>query len=106
MEQTGTIIAVMQPKSGTSQRTGNSWMSQEYVLEVPAQYPRRMVFGVFGEERIKQFNLQQGEQNVTIQFDIDAHEHNGRWYNEVKCYNVIRPQMQQPVQAQQQDAPF
>ena len=111
MEQTGTIIAVMQAQGGTSQRTGNAWMKQEYVLEVPGQYPKKMAFSIFGEDRIKQFNLQQGEQQVTIQFDIDAHEHNGRWYNEVRCYNVLRQQQPavpnaqpyQPAPAQQQE---
>ena len=97
MELTGTIIAVMQAQSGVSQRTGNQWMSQEYVLEVPGQYPRKMVFRIFGENRIKQFNLHQGEQNVTVQFDIDAHEYNGRWFNEVRAYNVIRPYTGQPA---------
>lgn len=100
----------MPAQSGTSMRTGNPWMSQEYVLEVPAQYPKRMVFRIFGEDRIRQFNIQQGEQNVTIQFDIDAHEYNGRWFNEIKCYNVLRsvgqqPYQQQPAQAQPA-APF
>lgn len=90
MELTGTIIAVMPAKSGVSARTGNSWMTQEYVIEVPGQYPRRCVFSIFGEDRIKQFAIQQGEQNVTVQFDIDAHEYNGRWFNEVRAYNVIR----------------
>lgn len=104
MELTGTIITVMPPQSGTSQRTGNTWMRQEYVLEIPGQYPRRMVFAIFGEDRIKQLNLHQGEQNITIQFDIDAHEHNGRWYNEVMAYNAIRPYVQ-PA-SQQQDKPF
>lgn len=98
MELTGTIIAVMQAQSGVSQRTGNQWMSQEYVLEVPGQYPKKMVFRIFGEDRIKQFNLHQGEQNVTVQFDIDAHEYNGRWFNEVRAYNVIRPYVGQPAQ--------
>ena len=97
MEQTGTIIAVMPAQSGTSQRTGNQWMSQEYVLEVPGQYPKKMVFRIFGEDRIKQFNLHQGEQNVTVQFDIDAHEYNGRWFNEIRAYNVIRPYVGQPA---------
>ena len=95
MELTGTVIAVMQAQSGVSQRTGNQWMSQEYVLEVPGQYPKKMVFRIFGEDRIRQFNLHQGEQNVTVQFDIDAHEYNGRWFNEVRAYNVIRPYMGQ-----------
>ena len=98
MDLTGTIIQVMPAQSGVSQRSGNVWMSQEYVLEIPGSYPKRMVFRIFGEDRIKQFNLQQGEQQVTIQFDIDAHEYNGRWFNEIRCYNVLRSVGQQPYQ--------
>ena len=94
MELTGKIIAVLPAQSGVSARTGNNWMSQEYVIEVPGQYPRKCLFRIFGEDRIKSFNIQQGE-DLTIQFDIDAHEYNGRWFNEVRAYNVIRGQ--QPV---------
>ena len=93
MELTGKIIAVLQANSGVSNRTGNPWMSQEYVIEVPGQYPRKCLFRVFGEDRIKQFNIQQGE-DVTVQFDIDAHEYNGRWFNEIRAYNVTRGQVQ------------
>ena len=100
MDLTGTITVVMPAQSGTSSRTGNPWMSQEYVMEIPGQWPRHNVFRIFGEDRIRQFNLQQGEQNVTIQFDIDAHEYNGRWFNEVRCYNVLRSVGQQPYQQQ------
>ena len=73
MDLTGKIIAVLPASSGVSQRTGNSWMSQDYVIEVPGQFPRKCVFRVFGEDRIKQFNIQMGE-DLTVQFDIDAHE--------------------------------
>ena len=92
MELTGRIIAVMAAQSGVSARTGNSWMSQDYVIEVPGQYPRRCVFRVFGEDRIKQFNIQMNE-DVTIQFDIDAHEYQGRWFNDIRAYNVVRGQV-------------
>ena len=101
MEIVGTIIAVLPAQSGVSARTGNPWMSQEYVIEVPGMYPKRMCFRIFGEDRIKQFALQQGQQNVTIQFDIDAHEHEGRWYNEVRCYNVLRAVPAGQMQAHQ-----
>lgn len=92
MELTGRIIAVMEPRGGVSARTGNSWMTQEYVIEIPGQYPKRCVFNLFGEDRIKQFNIQNGE-DLTIQFDIDAREYNGRWYNDIRAYNVIRGQV-------------
>ncbi len=89
MDLTGKIIAVLPASSGVSQRTGNPWMSQDYVIEVPGQYPRKCVFRVFGEERIKQFNIQMGE-DLTVSFDIDAHEFNGRWFNDVRAFNVQR----------------
>lgn len=89
MELTGKIIAVLPASSGVSSRTGNPWMSQDYVIEVPGQYPRKCVFRVFGEDRIKQFNIQMGE-DLTVSFDIDAREYNGRWYNDVRAYNVTR----------------
>ena len=94
MELTGKIIAVMEPRGGVSARTGNTWKTQEYVLEVPGQYPKRCLFNVFGEDRINQFNIQNGDE-LTIQFDIDAREYNGRWFNDIRAYNVIRGQ--QPV---------
>ena len=92
MELTGRIIAVLAAQSGVSARTGNSWMSQDYVIEVPGQYPKRCVFRIFGEDRIKQFNIQMNE-DVTIQFDIDAHEYQGRWFNDIRAYNVLRGQV-------------
>jgi hypothetical protein len=94
MELTGRIIAVLPTQSGVSARTGNNWMSQDYVIEVPGQFPRKCLFRIFGEDRIKQFAIQQGE-DLTVQFDIDAHEFNGRWFNDIRAYNVIRGQVQQ-----------
>ena len=87
MEVTGKIISVMPANSGTSQRTGQTWMSQQYVLEVPGMYPKRMVFEVYGEDRIKSFAIQQGME-ATVSFEIDAHEYQGRWFNEVRAWNV------------------
>ena len=67
-------------------------VSQDYVIEVPGQYPRRCVFRIFGEDRIKQFNVQLNE-DVTVQFDIDAHEYQGRWFNDIRAFNIIRGQV-------------
>ena len=71
MEITGKIIFELERRSGTSARTGNSWASQSYVLETHDQYPRRMVFDVFGDDKIQQFNIKAG-QELTVSFDIDA----------------------------------
>lgn len=85
MELEGRISVVMPVNSGVSQRNGNSWKSQEFVLEYywfPNQVePSHMVMRVFGEEKIKKFNLQPND-NVKVRFHLEAHEYNGRWYNE------------------------
>ncbi len=98
MDLTGKVIAVLPASSGVSQRTGNPWMSQDYVIEVPGQYPRKCLFRVFGEDRIKQFNIQMGE-DITVSFDIDAHEFNGRWFNDIRAFNVQRGAAVPPVAA-------
>lgn len=98
MELTGKIIAVLPANSGVSSRTGNPWMSQEYVIEVPGQYPRKCMFRLFGEDRIKQFNIQMDEE-LTVSFDIDAHEYNGRWFNEIRAYNIQRGAVAPATQA-------
>ncbi len=88
MEITGKIIAALTPRSGTSSRTGNTWMSQEFVIETHEQYPRKCVFTVFGEDRLKEMNIQVGAE-MTVSFDIDAHEYNGRWFNDIRAWRAV-----------------
>lgn len=104
MELTGKCIAVLPARSGVSAKNGNPWTSQEYVIEVPGQYPKKMVFTIFGEDRIKQFNIQLGF-TYNVAFDIDAHEHQGRWFNSINAYNVtcmdvVQPHPQEAVATQ------
>lgn len=84
MELAGRVIAVLEPKGGTS-RNGNEWKVQEYVIETHDQYPRRMCFDVFGDDKIKQFNIQVGEE-LNVSFDIDAREWQGRWFNSIRAW--------------------
>lgn len=88
MDITGKIIAALTPRSGTSARTGNTWMSQEFVIETHEQYPRKCVFTVFGEDRLKEMNIQVGAE-MTVSFDIDAHEYNGRWFNDIRAWRAV-----------------
>lgn len=85
MELQGKIIAVLPEKSGTSAR--GEWKVQEYVVETHDAYPKKMVFSVFGADRISRFNIQAG-QEVTVSFDIDAHEYQGRWFNSIRAFDV------------------
>ena len=86
-EITGKIIAVLPTKSGTSAR-GTQWSSQTAVIETHEQYPKRVAFDVLGD-RIADFNLKVGEE-VTVSFDINAREFNGKWFNSVNAWQVVR----------------
>ena len=80
MDITGKIIAVLPTRSGTSAR-GTQWSSQTAVIETHEQYPKRVAFDVLGD-KITEFKLQVGEE-VTVSFDINAREFNGKWFNSV-----------------------
>ena len=89
MQITGNIVVVCQLKSGVSQQ-GKEWQSLDFVVEVPGQYPKRVALNLFGQDKIARLNPQVGEQNVTVDFDIDAHEYNGRWFNGIRAWNITR----------------
>lgn len=103
MELSGKVIAVLEPRGGVS-KTGNPWKVQEYVIETHEQYPRKMCFDVFGEDKISQFNIQIGEE-LTVSFDIDAREWQGRWFNSIRAWKVERAGAAQPAPAPGADMP-
>lgn len=80
MEISGKIIAVLPLQSGTS-KAGRAWKKQEYVLETQDTYPRKVKFDFFGD-RVDQYPLAIGE-DVTVSFDIESREFNGRWYTDI-----------------------
>ena len=104
MELSGKVIAVLEPRGGVS-KTGNAWKVQEYVIETHDQYPRKMCFDVFGEEKINQFNIQLGEE-LTVHFDIDARDWQGRWFNSIRAWKVDRNTMPEGAAPQDFVPPF
>ena len=96
MELAGKVIAILQPRDGVSKNTGNKWMVQSYVIETHDQYPKRMVFEVFGEDKIKQFNIQIGEE-INVSFDIDARQWQDKWFNQIRAWKIDRVEAQGPL---------
>lgn len=98
---TGRIIAQGQIQMGTSQK-GTQWSSCEYTIEeLNQQYPARAVFQVFGSDKIQQFGIQVGE-IITANIGLKAHQtRDGRWFNQLDCWKVERPNAQQQGQVVQ-----
>jgi hypothetical protein len=95
MELQGKIIAVLPERSGISAR--GEWKCQTYVIETQEQYPKKMAFDVFGADRIVNFGIQVG-MVVDVSFDIDAHEYQGRYFNQIRAWDVKNVAQQNPAQ--------
>lgn len=111
MNFTGKITHVSEIARGTS-KNGKEWASIDFVITNDQdRYPSSICIRIFGEDRINELAPKVGE-NVTADFDIDAHEYNGRWYNQLTAWRITRTSKpatppQQPAQAPtpQQTAP-
>lgn len=88
---TGKIIAAGQVQMGTSQN-GTQWSSCEYTIEeLNEQYPSRAVIQVYGSDKIQQFGIQVGE-IITAHIGLKARQSKeGRWFNQLDCWKVERP---------------
>lgn len=86
MEVSGKVIQILPLQEGIG-RNGNPWKVQTAILETQEQYPRKVCFEIFGEDRIKNnpFNV---DDVITISFDIESREFNGRWYTSIRAYRV------------------
>ena len=106
MNFTGKITYVSEIARGTSQN-GKEWASIDFVITNDQdRYPSSICLRIFGEDRINELAPKVGE-NVTADFDIDAHEYNGRWYNQLTAWRITRTSQpdtppQQPYPPQQQ----
>lgn len=98
---TGKIIAAGQVQMGTSQN-GTQWSSCEYVIEeLNEQYPSRAVIQVYGSDKLQQFNIQLGE-IITAHIGLKARKSKeGRWFNQLDCWKVDRPNTQPQGQVSQ-----
>ena len=90
MEITGILVKKTGERSGVSSRNGQPWKQADFLIEVPGQYIRHAVFsvrdGLVG--RVTRFESMIGK-TVTVSFDIDAREYEGRWYNELNAWGVM-----------------
>jgi hypothetical protein len=100
MNISGKVVQVLQIQTGTS-KAGNPWQKQEFILEQGGQYPRKVCISLFGDNVAK---TPQVGQDVMVSVDIDSREFNGRWYTEIKAWNIVQAGAQQAAPAPQQVA--
>lgn len=76
-----------EPMRIMSNRSNKEIVKYHFVGEtLDVQYPRKICFYVFGDERYLRMNLRVGEV-YNVQFDIESREWNERWFTECVCFN-------------------
>lgn len=93
MEIKGKIVHALPEQSGTS-KSGNPWKKREYVLETQETYPKKVCFNLFGD-RVTQYPMAVGDE-VTVSFDLESREFNGRWYTDVRAWKVEKASAAKP----------
>lgn len=84
IELTGTLYQVFDPITG--QGKNGPWKKQEFLLELPGQYPRKVLISVWGD-KVPLGNFKPGAQ-VTVGIDVESREYQGRWYTDVKAWKM------------------
>lgn len=92
----GIVLDILPMQSGTS-KAGNQWQKQDFILETQGQYPRKVCICLFGDN-VEKFPLAVG-QSVTASVDIESREFNGRWYTDIRAWNVVYNDQQQGAPA-------
>ena len=85
MEITGTLHKIFEPVTG--QGKNGPWKKQEFLLELPGQYPRQVLIAVWGD-RINLASFTPGSQ-ITASIDLESREFNGRYYTDVKAWKIV-----------------
>lgn len=89
VELTGTIVQILPYEGGTS-KAGKEWRKVVFILETQEQYPRKVAISLLNDN-IDKYAIQVGTV-VTANLEIESREWNGKWYTEVRAWQVTHPQ--------------
>lgn len=86
MEITGKLIQLLPNVEGESAR--GHWVRGGFVIETGDDYPRKVAFTAFGEERIAMVqNIPMGSM-VQVSFNPESREFNEKWYTDLRATRI------------------
>lgn len=62
------------------------WKKQNIIVETDGQYPKKVCISIWGD-KINPAQLQTGNR-LTIEFDLESREFNGKWYTDAKAWKI------------------
>ena len=90
MKIQGKFIKVLPEVEGETAK--GHWVRGGFVIETFGDYPKKVMFTTFGEDKVKMAEALKDCQPVEVDFMPENREFNGRWYTECKATS-IKPMM-------------
>ena len=88
LEITGKVIQILPLETGEGKN--GQWKKQFFILEyMDGNYPKKLSVSVWGDKTESIRNLQPGA-NIKVSFNVDSREYNGRWYTDVRAWEIER----------------
>lgn len=84
MQLIGKLFQVLPAQTG--QGKNGEWRKQDIIVETDGQYPKKICISVWGD-KLNNVKLEPGT-SLTIDFDIESREYNGKWYTDVKAWRL------------------
>ena len=86
MEITGKLIQLLPEVSGESAR--GPWIRGGFVIETDGDYPRKVAFTAFGEERVAMAKSLPMGSLVQVTFSPESREFNDKWYTDLRASRI------------------
>jgi hypothetical protein len=84
MQLTAKLIQILPLQTGTG--TNGEWKRQDIIVESGGRFPKMICVSVWGD-KINEKQLLIGN-ILKIDFEIESHEHNGKWYTSIKAWKI------------------
>ena len=84
MQLTAKLIQLLPLQTGTGKN--GQWKKQDIIVETEGQYPKKVCISIWGD-KMNESQLQVGWQ-LSISFDVESREYNGKWYTDVKAWKI------------------
>lgn len=83
----GTFIKSLPKVEGDSSR--GHWVRGGFVIEYGDEYPRKVAFSLFGEDKVAAAQAIAPNTSVQVKYAPESREFNERWYTELRCLSVV-----------------
>jgi hypothetical protein len=100
MQLTAKLSAILPEQTGAGKN--GQWKKQDIIVETDGQYPKKVCISLWGDKFDR--NILRVGNKLTISFDIESREFNGKWYTDVKGWKVESANQSASSQPQQSES--